>query len=76
VSAGHKALVALGTILMFAVLTFVGWSAHKTGTGAFMGAMIAGAIFEFAQRWDRRTRATRRPARPPGETGRNRMAGR
>jgi hypothetical protein len=57
-SVAHRLLFAVATILAFAALVLIGAALHKTGTAAFLGAMIAGAMFEIAQRWDRRLRGT------------------
>lgn len=64
-SAARKAFVAIAILLAFVLLTALGAASHKTGTGAFLGAMVAGVVFEIAQRYDRRLRQYRGPRRLP-----------
>lgn len=55
-SAKWKALIALLILAAFVLLTLVGHLAGMTGSGAFLGACVGGALFEIAQRADRRSR--------------------
>lgn len=52
-------MVALTVIGLYLALLLIGYTAGMTTTGGFIGACMAGALLEWAQRLDHRQRRER-----------------
>lgn len=52
----YKVFIVACLIILFVLLTFVGYLAGMTGAGAFLGGIAIALGFDSLQWWDRQTR--------------------